>query len=155
MLGNVLESFVEGLEEFGEGHGVELGEEASHGFIVGAFALQEAVVADVMAAESFIAEGGGLAKFAGGQEVSAEGEDILVRLLWVVGTWKNYRAGRSFWVLWPCFLFYQIWRFICVLGGFFCAWSEGFAWESSLRGLTGGGAHRQVNPCCESFFSHE
>ncbi|MGB0125315.1 MAG: hypothetical protein WBP63_17870, partial [Silvibacterium sp.] len=63
-----------GLEEFGEGHGVELGEEASHGFIVGAFAFQEAVVSDVMAAESFVAEGGGLAKFAGGQEVGAEGD---------------------------------------------------------------------------------
>lgn len=70
-VGEAVEFFVEGLKEFGEGHSGELGVEPGHGFLTGALAFGDAVVADVMAAESFVAEGGGLAKFSGGQEVGA------------------------------------------------------------------------------------
>lgn len=62
--GDAVEPGFEGVEEFGDIHGVELGAEAEHGFIVLALALEEPVVEDVGAAVTFVAEGDSPAEFA-------------------------------------------------------------------------------------------
>jgi hypothetical protein len=53
--GDAVEFGFEGLEELGYVHGVELGAEPEHRFVVLAVALEEAVVLDVGAAVSLVA----------------------------------------------------------------------------------------------------
>jgi hypothetical protein len=69
--GDAVESSLEGLEELGQVHGVEVGSEAVHGLVVLALSLEVAVVLDVGAAVSLVAEGDSAAEFAGGQELGA------------------------------------------------------------------------------------